>query len=805
MLRNHFKFALRIFLKDGAYSILNLLGLTLGISVGIILLLYLQNELSYDQHHEKKEQIYRFSNHLQAPPVDFNVCRNARELAPILMEEVPGVMNYVRFLDYDRTLVKVGEEEDARQFYEDRIFETDTSLLSVFSHQVIEGNPNTCLEGPGKVVLTESIAKKYFGNQSPMGEVLFFSRGGKRIVSAVISDLPDNSHLKYNILLSEISKRQWVEEAEEPMRKSEAFWNTGVYTYLLMSKEYNPQDIKEHFKVVFEKYFRPFADRIGGTATPRLEPLTDIHFQSKLENDEPQGNIAYVYTFAVVGFFIILLACINYMNLATARSVIRTEEIGMRKVMGDTRLHLFTSILFEAMILSFFAMILAVIISFVVLEFSPFNQWIDRALNMDFINNPVLTLGVIGLTLFVGLISGIYPAWYIPNVPIISALKGHNSSRQSGVLLRKVLIILQFTVSIFVVIATTLMSGQIDFLKNADLGFNVENVILIDAQEESTFSKMEIIKSEALKNPNVISAATAWGVPGGDLSSQVFLVEVEGEMKQQDISTIYAGKDYLNTIGFELLQGRNFRNDELPARSFIVNEALAKRLGWNENILEQRIRFFHGEQDVPIVGVIKDFHFQSLHNPITPLLILPSREQAGTLHIRVRGQGLEGTLDYLEEVVTSADPSRPFEYHFLDQEFEAQYRADQIQHQLISTLSRICIFISLLGLIGLSAFTIGQKAKEISIRKALGASVASILLLFSRSYVKLIIIALILSIPLAGYVIDDWMAGFAYQMPFTWYYYLLPGLIVVSMGLLTVVIQSLKSARANPVEGLRNE
>lgn len=808
MLRNHIKFAVRIFWKDRTYSLLNVLGLTLGITVGIILLLYLQNELNYDKHHEKSDQIYRLTHHLKAQGADFNTSRTARELAPILKEEIPEVINYIRFRQLGNIMITTKlDSNEPIKFYERHIVETDTSFLTFFSHDVIEGDPKHCLEGPGKVVLTESIAKKYFGNESAIGQVILLGEENKRTVSAVISDLPDNSHLKYTMLMSEVRERQWIQESREnPMKYSEGFWNPGVYTYLLMPKGYDTSLFDSKFAGIFEKYFRPFADRIEGTATPLLQPFTSIHFESDLANDEPNGNIYYVYTFSTIGFFLILLACINYMNLATARSVYRSGEIGIRKVLGVTRFSLFWSMLLEALVLSFIAMILSIIVCYIILSFTPFNFWIDKELTLDFINNTTLLFGVIGITLVVGVISGIYPALYIPSVPVVTALKGSFSGQGKGILLRKVLIVIQFVVSIFVIITTVLMDKQIEYMKKVDLGFDMENVLLVNIRNDELENKMDAVKSELLSNPNIISAATASTVPGLGIGGQVFMVEGKDEMIQKSMFSIFAGSDYLKTTGFEILQGRDFMKGKADlGKSLLVNEAGAKELGWGDSAINKKVRFFHGKDDFKVIGVVKDFNFESLHKKIAPLFILPSEVQWGTLHIRVNSTDLEKTIDYVESVITQFDSKYPFEYMFLDTEFNKQYRADQIQHQLISTLSYICIFISLLGLIGLSAFTVSQKAKEISIRKTLGGSVTHVLTIFSQGYVKLMIIATIIAIPVADYVIVDWLSAFAYQMPHEWLYYVIPSLIVLLFGLLTVLIQVAKAAKANPIDGLRSE
>ena len=808
MLFNHLKFAIRFLRRESGYTLLNLMGLTLGISIGIILLLYLQNELSYDAHHEKSDQIYRITHHLKADGADFNTARTARELAPLLKTEIPEVINYVRFNDYGTTMVTINPNTDRpMQFYEDRIMETDSSFLKVFTHQVLEGDPENCLTGPDKIVLSRSIAEKYFGEESALGKIIELSGNDQRTVSAVISDLPDNSHLKYDLLLSEIPKRDWIESSDDPVRTSEGFWNPGSYTYLLMPKNYDFENWDQKFRIIFDKYFSAFGKNIGGLAVSSLMPLRDIHFKSDKNGDEPQGNLKYVYTFATIGLIIIFLACINYMNMATARSVVRTKEIGIRKVLGFTRAKLFGSILLEAMILAVFAMFLALIVDFLVLEFSPLNGWIDKNLSINLLANPTLLGGMFLIVLLVGLFSGAYPAIYIPSVPVVAAMKGGALGNKSESLLRKSLILLQFAASVFVILFVALMDRQITYMNNADVGFDRENVVLVELRDSTVVSKAQAIRNELSSHPNILSVTSAWGTPGVGVGGQVFRVERDGEMVQQSMSYIWSGPDYLETMGIELLEGRDFRPEDgkQESRAILINETAALELGWKDDPLNKRVRFFHGENDMHVVGLVRDFNFESLHNKVSPIFIFHMDQDDGTLKIRIDGRDIAGTLAYLEEQFAVFDPAHPFEYRFIDKEFEEQYRADQIQMQLISALSALCIFVSILGFIGLSAFTIGQKVKEISIRKVLGASVTTILIHFTKGYVLLIMIAIGLAIPVANLVINEWLAEFAYQVNIQWYFYVLPGIVVVIVGLLIVLLQSVKSAQANPAHGLRSE
>ncbi len=808
MLRNHIRFALRLFVKDGAYSILNILGLTLGISVGIILFLYLQHDLNYDLHHQRHKEIYRFTNHLKAEGADFNTSRVARELATILKQDLPEIKDYVRFLPVNNVTFTYQENDNIRQHIENDVVYADSNVLRVFTHPFVLGNPEGALTGPNKIVISESVSKKFFNDANPIGKQLTID-GENFMVTGVMENPPKNSHLYYEIILSGFEERPWVvrnREEGNAERVSEAFWNPSSYLYLVMPENYDREGFNAKFQdLIFEKTFGLFAKRISGSVTTKLTPLADVHFYSDQYNDEPQGNISYLIAFTSIGILIILLACINYMNMATARSVIRTTEMAIRKVLGYSKWKLFTSVLIESIVMASIAMFLAVFIVFIVLNFTPFLSLIDKDLSFDLLGNPMLLVGIILITILVGIISGIYPATYIPSMPVVSALKGKSGHTTSNAWLRKVLIVFQFVISLFVIISTFLMDKQIGYMRTTELGFSDDNVVMIDVPDTTVRNRIESIKAEMLSHGNILSATNSYGVPGVDVGGQVFMVEKEGELAQQSMNVLWVGKDYLETMGIELIDGRNWLDDSEAERSkIIVNQTAVEEFGWEDNPFDKRIRYFHGEEDMHVVGIVKDFNFESLHNPIQPLFIITGA-RGGTFQLRINSEDIPGTLSFIEETWTSFSPNHPYEYRFLDQEFEAQYRQDEIQKSLISMLSYISIFISLLGLIGLSAFTAGQKAKEIGVRKTLGATVPSILVLFSKSYLKLIVIAFAIAIPLANYLITEWRADFAYQLPIKWWFFAIPGVMVIAVGLIAVVLQSLKAARANPAEALRTE
>ncbi|MGK7389682.1 MAG: FtsX-like permease family protein [Candidatus Cyclobacteriaceae bacterium M2_1C_046] len=805
MLRNHLKFALRLFVKDRFYSLLNIGGLALGITTGIILLLILQSDLGYDRHHKKHERIFRYTQKLKAPGAEFDVALSARELPPIIYQEVPGIEAIVRFELLNESLIRIPTGNgDIRKFAEDRIFRTDSTIFDVFTLEVIEGNPATALKGKNKAVLNASTSYRFFGKEPALGKTFMMPDSQLYEVTAVIKDLPKNSHFIYDILLSGIEPRN----PQGDLQTSETFWNPGVYTYLLFRDKQDETKFYDNFPAIHDKTYKLFGTKIDGKVTPLLEPLADIHFYSTKDGDFPKGDVNYLYASIAIGIFIILLACINYMNMSTARATKRTSEMAVRKVLGLQKFRLFGAVLFEALLMAFVSMILAIGLSYYIIEFTGFNNLLGKELEFNLIDNGILLVGIFILTLFIGLLSGIYPALYIPSIPVTEALKGNKTIKFGGGWIRKSLIGFQFFLSLTVIICTVIMERQINFLHQKDIGFDKNNVVVLPIKSQTSVDQINHYGNQLLQNPNIAAFTTSSSVPGNGLFDQVFKVEDEEQgMVQQQFKTIYVGDRLINTLGIGLEEGRAFiEGSESEIRySFIINEAAKRALGWDEGAVGKNLTYFHDENMGQVVGVLKDFNFTSLHNNIVPMVMIYNPDYVNYILVKVTGNDLPQTLDFIGKEWSKFDPVHPFDYSFLDQAFYEQYQADQLQYQLIMVLSFICIFISLLGLIGLSAFTASQKTKEIGIRKSLGANVSQILVLFSKDYFKLIIISFLIAIPVANYVIKEWLGNFAYQIDLSFWYFLLPGVAIMIVAIITISVQSLKAAKTNPVNALAHE
>jgi putative ABC transport system permease protein len=807
MLRTHLKFSTRVFLKDKFFSTLNILGLALGIAVSIILLLILQNDLTYDQYHVNHKRIYRLGTHLQATGVDIRLARSPRELGQILKEEFPEVQAVVRANSWDRTMVKYqpasGEE---RSFYEENIVRTDSTYFQVFTHEFIAGDPTTCLTDLNTLVVTESTAKKYFGDEDPLNKSVLINNEQWK-VTAVIKDMPVNTHLKFDMLLSRLVDREWV--MDKGQLKSEAFWNPDVYTYLLFPEHYDTNDFLAKFPAIYNKYYKSFGDQVGGKYNPPiLEALADIHLRSDLEGDEPRGNMAYLYAFTGIGIFIIILACINYMNLSTAKAVGRATEIAMKKTLGSGKRDLVLSFLGESVLLSFISLVLAVALVSFVLNGTSFNQLIDKNLSLDFTGNPLLLWGSLGIALGIGLISGLYPAFYLPSIPTLTALKGAFKNRKSSHILRRVLITTQFAISIFVVVCTFFMQDQITYVRNKELGFDKDNFLILPIQDTLVQRQLGGIKNDFLQNPRITAATTSYNVMGMNVGGgSVMWAESETGMKQQAFSLMFVGEDYFKTMGMKILKGRDFNQGAKTDVEdvFIANEAAARLMGWGDDPIGKKVKFFHAEKDGQVIGLVKDFNFSSLHNAVEPLLIIKARDEGGFLHLKLKGENLPETVASIKEKWAKYDPNHPVEYFFLDERFNEQYKQDEIQYKLLSGLSYICIFISLLGLLGLSAFTATQRTKEIGIRKVHGASIPSIIFLLYKDVMYLVIVAAVLVVPIAYYVTMEWLGNFAYQTTLSYATFALVAFMALLFAFLTVAFHSLRTARTNPVDSLKYE
>lgn len=808
MWQQQLKYSTRILVKEKFSSVLNILGLSLGLSVSIILILFLQHDLTYDQHYSRHSNIYRLGSHYQITGVDEYLGLTARELAPILKDEFPEIQAITRLNRWGNSLVKSTRGSKKQSYYESRITQTDSSYFNLFDPVFLSGDAGSALSGLQHAVVTETTAHKYFGTSEVVGELLEI-KGKLWTITAVIHDLPDNTHYQFDILLSGLPevRESWHTTMKDGKPLSELFWNPDVETYLLLPNLYDTADFDSKFSKIYDLYFKETGATINGKNTPILERLDDIHLYSELQDGEPHGNIVFLRAFLGIGILITLLASINYMNLSTAKAARRATEIAVRKIAGSSRSMLILSTLAESLLLSVVSLLLALAMVYSILELSNFNDLIGKKLTLDLFANQVLLYEILLATLAIGLLSGLYPAFYLTAIPANTALKGLFKGSRSNQSLRQVLITVQFCISLFVVVCTLFMSRQLQFVMTKELGFDKSNMLVVPLRDSTGFKNYQLIKTELMKDSRIASITAASDMMGAGLGSGVMFGESESGMIQYGgILALFVGDDYLSTMGIDLVKGRDFQ--EGPTAdvngTYIINESAARLMGWAENPIGKKMTFWGGENPGEVIGVVKDFHVNSLYQGIDPMVIVKGHWNTGFLHIRLTGHDIAGAVQLAERQWRVHNES-PFEYFFLDQKFNEQYKADVTQNKLLSLLSYVSIFISILGLIGLSAFVAVQRTKEIGIRKVLGAHVPDLILMLSRSTLLLVLVAAALIAPASWWVVTKWLETFVYRMPIDYTLYVLVTVSALAIVASVLSIQFVKTALSNPVTALKYE
>ncbi|MBD2751581.1 ABC transporter permease [Spirosoma validum] len=796
MLLNYLKIAYRNLVRNKVYSLLTLLGLASGMICAILLGLYIYDELTFDQYHANAANIYRLNLHIKWEDNEMNMGIVSAPMGPALRQEYPEVSNVLRVKPGHEVLFRAGEQA----LYVKNVLYADSTLFSFFDYSFIDGQPQTSLLQPNSVVLTQKLALLLFGKTEGLrGKVIRVKDEQSITVAGVIRDVPTNHHLKFdailpysNTQLNGINLTKWD--------------NFGSVTYVLLHPNSDVRRLNSKMPEFYKKYIaRAIGDDSGKGVTFDItfQPLTAMHLYSNhLMGEENGSNMAFVYTFSVIGLFILLIAIINYVNLSTARSTSRAREIGVRKAIGSLRSQLVGQFLAESMLLSLLALVLSLVLVPALLPF--FNYVTAKTLTINLWNVQILGL-LLGFSLLIGLVSGLYPAFVLSRFNPVAVLKGAFTSSGKGILLRKSLVVLQFTVSIIMIVGTFVVYRQLQYMRHTELGFNQEQVLILSLKAPSAQRSVKVLKDKLLQNPIIKGASLTDGLVGGEVHNKTTFSFYAGG-KEQPISTEYFSVDhnFLDVLQIDLKEGRNF-SPNLASDStgaVLVNEAMLKRLGW-KNRMTGLVEF--DTKRIPIAGVIRDFHLRSLRNKIEPLVLVLREDRGDRFMIRVAPQNVPDALAYVKKTYEQINPNQPFEYAFLDQTFAEQYRADERKGNLFLGFSGMAIFIACLGLFGLATFTAEQRTKEIGVRKVLGASVTSIVALLSKDFLKLVLIAVIIASPIAWYVMNRWLADFAYKINMAWWMFALAGVLAVSIALVTVSFQSIKAALMNPVKSLRSE
>ncbi|MDP6264426.1 MAG: ABC transporter permease [Pseudomonadales bacterium] len=809
MLKHYLKVTLRHFYREKTYALINVLGLSLAIACALILFLYIRSELTYDQHNVNHERIYRIANVYTTNGKSDRFAASSHALGPLFLKEFPQVGEFVRFRDPGRGLYRY---EDTAIFWTD-VRLADENAFRVFTHKAIYGDLENALADPFAIALSESFSRAYFGDRNPVGEKLKTDVFDFR-VTAVFEDQPDNSHLKYDALISMNVLENYG--LSDQNASPQQLFSIGEYTYIFLSPDLDQHALETMFASFYDKVMSELGKRIQLSAEFITQPLAEVHFDSSLGYDELTGNVFYVYGFFAVAVFVVLVACINYTNLATARATKRAKEIGMRKIIGAERWQLIVQFMGESVGYALVALLLGGFLVVLAEAFTPLSSWLGKGALLDLSGEPLVIMWIVMGTILIGVLAGIYPALYLSSVAPLSALTATKRIRSSGLHLREILIFLQFLVSVGVLASTVLMQIQMRYVASKPLGYDEENKLSITLRGVETLERILVIRNELLKNASVLGFTESSYVPGQGVAIQLLQVENnQGQMERTTLNHIAVGKEFIDVMDIEVIEGRDFSKRLLTdvGTSVVVNETMVKNMGW-ENPIGKRIQEFNAR----VVGVVEDFHFASLHEPVVPMFLRPFPPadfsnvpplqrplQARTIIVSVAGEDVFRTINYIDSVISEIDPEHPFEFRFFDDLLNEMYENETNLMHLTSVFAGICMFISCLGLFGVAAFTTELRTKEIGIRKVIGATTLQIITMLARNLMYLVVVASVLASLLSYYVMNIWLDVFAYRVDIEVWVFIAASLVVAAIAFTTIAAQSSKTALSNPVNALRYE
>ena len=799
MFKNYLKTALRNLRKNKLYSAINIFGLTVGLAACLLIGVYINHELSYDKFNVNANRIVRATMEYSQAGIVNTIATTGTKVGPQFKRTFPLVQEYARtFISHN--VVKSGD----KIFDEPRILYADESFFKIFSFHIIEGDAATALDAPDKIVITQSIAKKYFGNEDPINKIL--TSGGKDLrVSAVCEDVPQNSQIKFDFATQFYNLGNGV--------KDETWWTANWITYFLLRDE---KSISQFQQQVTDYMKTPAIKKDAGLEandylTYHLEPLTKVHLYSSLAGSEPNGSITYIYMFSVIALLILIIACANYTNLATAQSAGRSGEIGIRKVIGASKRQVFIQFMSESSIITFIAAVLALLLSIFLIPY--FNDITRKQFNAGILLQPLPIIALIIFSVLVSFFAGLYPALVLSGTQIIGVLKKGFSFTGGNNFLRKALIVAQFGIAVFLIIYTVIILQQMHYLQTKNLGYDKDHIVVLPIGG-NMLENFQSLKDAFVQVPGVAAVTASYETPENvGWGDGITAVDEKGK---HDISlnAMPVDLDFIKTMKMELVAGRDFQQSDFAIMDtsnnsanfhlpYIINETLAKKIGWTP---QQSVgRTIENRTTGPVVGVVRDFNFRSLHDPIGPLVIFLGRDFSRTFMMRINGNNMQSTLGRLEMLWKERVPDRPFNYHFLDDNYNKLYFDEQRTSLLFSIAAGLAILLACLGLFGLTAFTTVQRTKEIGIRRVLGANISSITFLIAKNFLQLIAIAIFIAIPLAWWAGNKWLQNFAFRTPVQIYVFILIALVTVLIALCTVGYHSIKIALTNPVKSLRSE
>lgn len=800
MVKNYLKIAVRSLLKHKVYAFLNIFGLTVGITCSLLIFLYVQDELTYDQHHKNADNIVRASIEYFLPNDG-----GSEKWAPIsavvpqyMVKDYPEILSSVRFSKWnDRVVEKPGTNQ---RFYQD-ITWADSNVFQLFDFPLLEGDPATALKEPYTVVMTEELALRYFGKTDVIGESLRFPDNNYQLkITGILEKVPANSHLKFEMLGS-------FETLRATNGYGNSWWGFGAHSYLELVPGTDIKELEGKVKRISANYILDQETGSGYRQEYMLTPFKDIHLRSNIRSEyEANGNASYVYIFSFVGIFILLIACINFMNLATARSVSRAKEVGVRKVVGAYRKHLIAQFLSESIFMAFVALMLSV--GLVLLTLPALNEFTAKVMVFNPLENTELGVMLLVITGFVGLLSGSYPAFVLSAFKPTQTLKGSFKTSAKGAVLRKGLVVVQFLISIGLIISTLIVFNQLNYMRDLELGFEKERIIFIPSRYGAgTAENFPVLKDRLEQFPEINGVTLSSRVPGKEMNNNVVRLGWDQNAEWSDMRFITVDYDFIETYNLEVVAGRGFDRSfgtDL-GEGFILNESGVNRLGFAsaDEAIGKQLAWQNRQGRV--IGVLKDFYFMSVQNAIEPFIMPMEQGAAGYLSARVETSNFDEVIRRIEAAYKEVMPDRIFEYSFLNQDFDQQYQAEEKFGRVFTFFAVVAILIACLGLYGLAAFTAQQKVKEIGIRKVLGASEAGVIFLLSGNFIRLVLLSFIVAAPLAYFLMNSWLAAFAERVNIGVTVFLVAAGISIFIALITVSYQSVKAAMTNPIKSLRYE
>ena len=811
MFRNYFTVAVRHLNRQKGYSGINVISLALGIACCLLIVLYVRDELSFDRYHDKADRIYRVvTDERQGDQVS----RTADVLLPtvtFIRDEFPEVEQSVRFVPPGNAWML---RYEGKGFYERSFYLADSSVFDVFDVPLVIGDPGKVLSGNDKIVLSESIARKYFGDENPIGKVLIAEGTFHLEVTGIMRDLPSNTHLGFDILAS-----FRIQEAYSDRTVDEWGWRRS-HSYILLEEGADPAELEAKLPAFVQKHLGSRYDNDEASLILNLQPVTDIHLHSRLENElTPNSDISYIYLFIAVAAFIILIACINYMNLATARSAGRAREIGLRKVFGAARGQVVRQFLIESLTLTGLAVCLALVIAAVSLPW--FNMLTGKAMELDGSTAWFAVGAAVLFGISIGCVSGSYPALYLSGFAPIETLKGSLSTGAGNARLRRLLVIGQFVISIALIICTGIVYSQLEYIRAKNMGLKTDQVIAIPQTFEPVMNNTRSFKQRVQASPHVVSVSATYTLPGHKFPVIPLTIRKSGEDEADKIELYQAwtDADFAEVLGIELLAGRyfdqTFSSDWIGSSSTVLNEAAVTRLGYDspdaavgmtfDRLMEQRQGWEEeGRSQHTIIGVVRNYHYASLHEPIGPVALFPDHE-GGHVLIKVDTWNLKEGLAAIQEAWQEVNPDFAFEYTFVDQTFARLYESEQRFARIFVTFAALAVSIACLGLFGLASFTAERRTREIGVRKVLGATVPNLFRLLCNEFFWLVVVANLIAWPVAYSAMSRWLDGFSYRVDLSWTIFILAGVLAMAIAQLTVSYQALRAATANPVVSLRSE